>query len=78
MTASTLRSKALTKASHQVAEVLYKSQAAAGAAGGAAGSGGAQSTDGAAGGAQGAGGGQGQDNVVDAEFVDVDESKRPN
>ncbi len=70
--------EALTKASHQIAEVLYKSQAAAGAAGGAgAGGGGSQSTEGAAGGAQSSGG-QGQDNVVDAEFVDVDESKRPN
>ena len=71
--------EALTKASHQVAEVLYKSQAAAGAAGGACGrrrraidrwrmqaEHRVQS------------GGQGQDNVVDAEFVDVDESKRPN
>jgi molecular chaperone DnaK len=67
--------EALTKASHQIAEVLYKSQAAAGAAGAAGG--GAQSTDGAAGGAQSSGG-KGQDDVVDAEFVDVDESKRPN
>jgi len=68
----------LTKASHQVAEVLYKTQAAASAAGGAgAAGGGAQSTDGAAGGAQGEGG-QPKDNVVDAEFVDVDETKRPN
>ncbi len=68
----------LTKASHQVAEVLYKSQqAAAGAAGGAGAASGGQATDGSAGGAQGSGG-SGQDNVVDAEFVDVDETKRPN
>ncbi len=68
----------LTKASHQVAEVLYKTQAAASAAGGAgATGGGGQSADGAAGGAEGAGG-QPKDNVVDAEFVDVDETKRPN
>jgi molecular chaperone DnaK len=68
----------LTKASHQVAEVLYKTQAAASAAGGAgATGGGGQSADGAAGGAQGEGG-QAKDNVVDAEFVDVDETKRPN
>ena len=68
----------LTKASHQVAEVLYKTQAAASAAGGAgATGGGGQSADGAAGGAQDAGG-QPKDNVVDAEFVDVDETKRPN
>ena len=67
----------LTKASHQVAEVLYKSQQAAAGAGA---SGGGQAADGSAGGAQGSGGtsGQGQDNVVDAEFVDVDETKRPN
>jgi molecular chaperone DnaK len=70
--------ESLTKASHQVAEVLYKSQqAAAGAAGGPGASGGGQAADGSAGGAQGSGG-QGQDNVVDAEFVDVDETKRPN
>ena len=70
--------ESLTKASHQVAEVLYKSQqAAAGAAGGAGAASGGQATDGSAGGAQGSGG-SGQDNVVDAEFVDVDETKRPN
>jgi molecular chaperone DnaK len=70
--------ESLTKASHQVAEVLYKSQqAAAGAAGGPGAAGGGQAADGSAGGAQGSGG-QGQDNVVDAEFVDVDETKRPN
>jgi molecular chaperone DnaK len=69
----------LTKASHQVAEVLYKSQQGAAGAG-ASGGGGGQATDGSAGGAQGSGGssGQGQDNVVDAEFVDVDDTKRPN
>jgi len=70
--------ESLTKASHQVAEVLYKSQqAAAGAADGPGAAGGGQAADGSAGGAQGSGG-QGQDNVVDAEFVDVDETKRPN
>ncbi len=70
--------ESLTKASHQVAEVLYKSQqAAAGAAGGPGAAGGGQAADGSAGGAQGSGG-QGQDNVVDAEFVDVDDAKRPN
>ncbi|HXJ17455.1 MAG TPA: molecular chaperone DnaK [Candidatus Polarisedimenticolia bacterium] len=63
---------ALTKASHRVAESLYKAQQAAGAAGGAAGAPGAG--DGGAGGA--APSGQGE--VVDAEFVDVDESKKPN
>ena len=66
----------LTKASHRIAETLYKSQQAAGAAAG----GGAGPTGGA--GAPGADGqqqpGGGQGDVVDAEFVDVDESKRPN
>ncbi|MFZ0036435.1 MAG: molecular chaperone DnaK [Candidatus Acidiferrales bacterium] len=65
----------LTKASHRVAEALYKTQNAAGggAAGPAGGPGGAQPgpTDGAS-------GGQGQGDVVDAEFVDVDDSKKPN
>jgi molecular chaperone DnaK len=65
----------LTKASHRIAEALYKTQnASAGAAGGAGGPDSAQtgstSTNGA--------GGQGQGDVVDAEFVDVDESKKPN
>ncbi len=64
----------LTKASHSMAEAMYKAQqSAASAAGGAPGA------SGPAGGADGAvGGGHGQDNVVDAEFVDVDESKKPN
>jgi molecular chaperone DnaK len=68
----------LTKASHRIAEALYKTQnASGGAAGGAAGPDSAQpgstSTNGT-----GAQGGQGQGDVVDAEFVDVDESKKPN
>jgi molecular chaperone DnaK len=66
----------LTKASHRIAETLYKSQQAAGAAaGGNAGPGGPAGGPGAAGGQQP--GGQ-QDNVVDAEFVDVDDTKQPN
>jgi molecular chaperone DnaK len=65
---------ALTKASHQIAEALYKSQpSTAGAAGGA--QPGGESGNGAAG---GAGQSHGQGEVVDAEFVDVDESKKPN
>jgi molecular chaperone DnaK len=61
----------LTKASHRIAESLYKAQSAAGAAGGGAGTPG--------GGAPGGDGGKpGQGDVVDAEFVDVDESKKPN
>jgi molecular chaperone DnaK len=62
----------LTKASHTIAETMYKAQqSAAGAAGAGA--------PGAAGGNSGGhapSGGQGD--VVDAEFVDVDESKKPN
>ncbi|HKV47899.1 MAG TPA: molecular chaperone DnaK [Candidatus Acidoferrales bacterium] len=62
----------LTKASHRIAETLYKSQQAAGAsAAGNAGPGGPPDASGAAGGQQ-------QGDVVDAEFVDVDESKKPN
>ena len=69
----------LTKASHHIAETLYKSQQAAGAS--AAGNAGPGGAPGGQAGAPGAGGqqpGGPQDNVVDAEFVDVDESKRPN
>ena len=64
----------LTKASHRIAESLYKAQQSApGAAPGAAPDG--QSN----GGPSGAGGhAPGQSDVVDAEFVDVDESKKPN
>jgi molecular chaperone DnaK len=58
----------LTKASHKIAETMYKAQ---------------QSTAGrASAGASGAAGGGsqsgGQGDVVDAEFVDVDDSKKPN
>ncbi|MGA9884914.1 MAG: molecular chaperone DnaK [Candidatus Acidiferrales bacterium] len=66
----------LTKALHQLGEALYKAQGAA--AGGAEGG---PSSDGGAGQA-GGGAPQGQSgqpgDVVDAEFVDVDESKKPN
>jgi molecular chaperone DnaK len=67
----------LTKASHRIAESLYKAQSAAGAAGAA---GGAQPGGGATqdGGAGAAGHAPGQGEVVDAEFVDVDDSKKPN
>ena len=64
----------LTKASHRIAEELYKTQqTAAGAAPGA--QPGGEAGNGAPG---GAGQGHGQGEVVDAEFVDVDESKKPN
>jgi molecular chaperone DnaK len=64
--------ESLTKASHHIAETMYKAQQAAGAAAGAPGAEGASG-----GGAQG-GNTSGQGDVVDAEFVDVDDSKKPN
>jgi molecular chaperone DnaK len=64
----------LTKASHRIAEALYKSQNAAGGTGAGAAGGSASANTSTANGA----GGQGQGDVVDAEFVDVDESKKPN
>jgi len=67
----------LTKASHRIAETMYKAQqsaaSSAGAAAGAPGAGAPSGTPGPDGGH-----GQGQGDVVDAEFVDVDESKKPN
>jgi molecular chaperone DnaK len=68
--------ESLTKTSHGIAESLYKAQqsAAAGATGASGGPG-----AGARGGGAGDGGhAPGQSDVVDAEFVDVDESKKPN
>jgi molecular chaperone DnaK len=64
----------LQTASHKLAEALYQSgPAAGGEAGGAAGAEQA-SAAGAASGGQGASGG-GDDNVIDAEYVDVDDNK---
>jgi molecular chaperone DnaK len=65
-------SDSLTKALHRIGESLYKAQQASGAAAGG--------TTGTPGGAAGQDSGQnrGQGDVVDAEFVDVDESKKPN
>ena len=65
----------LTRASHQMAEALYRTSSAAGA--GAAGAGG-PGQHGPGGPTEGATGRPGQGDVVDAEFVDVDESKKPN
>jgi molecular chaperone DnaK len=67
---------AVTKASHRLAENLYKAQQAAGQPGGGPGAPGAgPGGDGSA----SAGADQhGQSDVVDAEFVDVDDSKKPN
>jgi molecular chaperone DnaK len=63
--------KTLESASHKLAEVLYK----AGGQAGAAGAGAAQPGPGG----PGAGPEQGkQGDVIDAEYVDVDESKKPN
>ncbi|HTQ87053.1 MAG TPA: molecular chaperone DnaK [Candidatus Solibacter sp.] len=59
--------EALTRASHHIAEAMYK--AGAGAAGAAAGGPGA---------APNAAPGEKKEDVIDAEYVDVDESKRPN
>jgi molecular chaperone DnaK len=68
--------ESLTKASHKIAETMYKTQQAS-AAGSAAGGAGAPGAGGSAeGGASGSTSGQGD--VVDAEFVDVDDSKKPN
>ncbi|HKS66524.1 MAG TPA: molecular chaperone DnaK [Candidatus Acidoferrales bacterium] len=64
----------LTKVSHRIAETMYKAQQAA--AGSTAGGGGDSGAPGA--GAGGQQGGPAQNDVVDAEFVDVDESKKPN
>jgi molecular chaperone DnaK len=65
----------LTQASHKLAEAMYS---AAGAPGGAAGPGAGApgaGAPGAAGSGDGAGAGKPKDNVVDAEFVDVDDKK---
>jgi len=60
---------------HKIAEELYKTAQAAGQAGAAAGAGaGGNSSAGSSGGAQEKKPGD----VIDAEYVDVDESKRPN
>ena len=67
--------KELESVSHKLAEVLYRASAAAGAAGGQGGPGAG------AGGQQGegpAGQKRGEGEVIDAEYVDVDESKKPN
>jgi molecular chaperone DnaK len=66
----------LTKASHAIAESLYKSQQ--GAQAGGPNSGGPSSGPGGDGAGADSGGRPGQGDVVDAEFVDVDESKKPN
>jgi molecular chaperone DnaK len=64
----------LTKVSHRIAESLYKVQQAAAGSSGAGGAG----QPGPEGSAGANGNPSGQGDVVDAEFVDVDESKKPN
>jgi len=63
---------------HHIAEELYKTQAASGQAGqaGAASAGAGPNSAGPA--SSGTGAGKKQGDVIDAEYVDVDESKRPN
>jgi molecular chaperone DnaK len=68
-------SQQVEKATHAIAEAMYK--ATAGQAQGAAASAGPAGDGGASGGEQG-GAKPGQGDVIDAEFVDVDESKKPN
>src|SRR6202158_4327200 len=70
----------LEKSLHKVAEALYRSNAAAqGQAGAPGGGGGGSSGDGTgAAGAAAGGQGKGQGDVIDAEYVDVDEGKKPN
>jgi len=70
----------LTKASHKLAEAMYKATSAAGAAAGGQGgatAGPGSSPDGNPSATSGSST-HGQGDVVDAEFVDVDESKKPN
>jgi molecular chaperone DnaK len=71
--------KELEGASHKLAEVLYRASAAAGAAGAGGGQGGPGAPGAAPGGQQSEGStGQKDGEVIDAEYVDVDESKKPN
>jgi len=63
----------LNRASHKVAEALYRSTSAQGAAAGAGPAGGAGTPGQDSGPAQ-----HKEGDVVDAEFVDVDDSKKPN
>ncbi len=63
----------LENASHKLAEVLYKSAQATGAQAGAGGS-----TDGGSGAPKSGSGSAPEGEVIDAEYVDVDETKKPN
>jgi molecular chaperone DnaK len=63
----------LQTASHKLAESLYQGAGSAGAAGGGSQASAAGASTGSAAGGAGASGGE--DNVIDAEYVDVDENK---
>jgi molecular chaperone DnaK len=63
----------LETASHKLAEVLYKTAQASGAQAGAGGS-----ADGASGAPKSGTGSAPEGEVIDAEYVDVDETKKPN
>jgi molecular chaperone DnaK len=63
----------LETASHKLAEVLYKTAQASGAQAGAGGPG-----DGASGAPKSGAGSAPEGEVIDAEYVDVDETKKPN
>ncbi|MFN6963522.1 MAG: molecular chaperone DnaK [Pyrinomonadaceae bacterium] len=64
----------LQTASHKLAEALYTQTASGGGDAGAAG--GEQASSASAGAGDGAGAASGDDNVIDAEYVDVDEDKK--
>jgi molecular chaperone DnaK len=66
--------ESVEKALHKMAEELYKKQQAAG--GEQAGAAGAGAAHGSGSGAQG--GGHKPGDVIDAEYVDVDDHKKPN
>ncbi len=65
--------KQLDSASHKLAEVLYKTAQASGAQAGAGGS-----ADGSSGAPKSGTGAAPEGEVIDAEYVDVDETKKPN
>jgi molecular chaperone DnaK len=69
-------SQQVEQATHRIAEAMYK--ATAGQAQGAAASAGPAGDGATGGGAQQGGAKPGQGDVIDAEFVDVDETKKPN
>jgi molecular chaperone DnaK len=68
----------LTRASHRIAETMYKTQQGAASGRSPDSSAGAAGAGASGHGPSGQGPGQGQGDVVDAEFVDVDDSKKPN